>query len=216
MWMNRKLQFVLVVIALGALLAGCDSVVSEEPLPESQLTPEELARFEGTWVGGQKDREAITVRFACNGVAELATVRWENGRYRLVKVVMVVAHGRRDGEKSGFLSLSGLDTNGYLVARYQFTTDNDAVLWLPNPKPFEAAIKRGRLMGRVHDKGGAEITAAPEVLLDFLNDPANQSLFLYEEPVVFTKVAAPAKREPIAPCPKQATTKKGFSRESAN
>jgi hypothetical protein len=171
----------MLVVILGA---GCSSVTTVNPL-SLETKPLDKDKFEGTWLLG---KESVSVRFASNGVARIAGVRWENDQFRLEQREMIIT----EGEEYNFLSIrfeeDGKWTNQFFFLQYHFTEEGDLLLWLPNSKVFEEAIKTNRLQGVKHNSG-VIITNTPGELLKFINNSDNLQLFEYREPIVVKKVA---------------------------
>ncbi len=198
---RKALRFMLAALA-AALLAGCGSVSTSRPLPQAKLSTDEQARFAGTWVLQLDGGKAYTIGFDCAGVAHVATIQWEDGHFRLEQGAVVIAKGKHSDTNSGFFSIPAEDKGKptvYPFGRYAFVSPTNLVIWWPDPTPFQAAVKAGRLKGTVSKDGqlviSAALTATPQEVLDFLDDPANPPLFDYDKPYLFTKVAGASGRQ---------------------
>ncbi len=194
---QKMLRLTLVMLA-SVLLAGCGQVWTPQPLPRATLSAEEQARFAGTWVLQVDEGAPYMVAFDQSGAAHIAVVDWKDDHFTLRQSMVVIAMGKHSDGKSGFLSIPNKETgrpSGYPFARYSFVSPNDLVIWWPDPAPFAAAIKARKLKGSAHiDQGkqianSAEITSTPQEVLDFLDDPTNNQLFVYDKPYLFRKVA---------------------------
>jgi hypothetical protein len=208
--MNSSRTF---LAALAALLSACGSVMTSAPLPQSALDMKQREQFEGVWVFSHGEGPTYLVAFACDGTARLGAVAWEQGRFKTAQTLLSIAldkdgaqggpgNGAQGGPvesgpaesgavESGFLTIQGekqKDWPGYTLLRYRFLSPDDLIVWVPITKPFDDAIKAGRLQGKTY-REVTEITGPPQALLDFLRDPANPPLFDYENPLLFMKVA---------------------------
>lgn len=186
-----KFHVLLAGLVLPALLCGCASVMTAKPLPQSALTWEQREAFEGVWVFAHGEGPAYLIAFECDGTARLGVVAWEKNRFATRQYLVTIALDRDDAPGSGFLSIQGeqrKDRVEYALVRYRFLSGNDLIVWVPVTTPFNAAIKAGRLEGKIYDEG-TEVTGPPQALLDFLRDPANPALFEYENPLLFKRAA---------------------------
>ncbi len=193
---QKMLRLTLVMLA-SVLLAGCGQVWTPQPLPRATLSAEEQARFAGTWVLQVDEGAPYMVAFDQSGAAHIAVVDWKDDHFTLRQSMVVIAMGKHSDGKSGFLSIPNKETgrpSGYPFARYSFVSPNDLVIWWPDPAPFAAAIRAGRLKGTTNKDGSLEITAAPQEVLEFLDDPGNPPLFAYDKPYLFRKVAGANRR----------------------
>ncbi len=181
-----------------ALLAGCAEVSTLQPLPQAKLSAEDQMRFEGTWVLQIDNGAPYTLAFDCAGTAHLAVLDWKDGQFMLDQAVIYIARGKHSDADSGFISFPDKNVghpSAYPFMRYAFVSPQDLVIWWPDPAPFAAAIKARKLKGSAHiDQGkqianSAEITSTPQEVLDFLDDPTNNQLFVYDKPYLFRKVA---------------------------
>jgi hypothetical protein len=193
---GKVFRFMAAALA-AALLAGCAEVWTRQPLPQARLTAAEQARFAGTWVL-PLDYKAVpyTIAFDCDGAAHLAVLDWKDSHFTVEQSVVVIARGKHSDSDSGYISIPDQEQGqptAYPFARYTFASSTDLVIWWPDPAPFAAAIKAGRLKGTT-DEHQTEIAATPQQVLDFLDDPANPPLFAYDKPYLFRKVAEGGER----------------------
>jgi len=130
------------------LICGCSTVTTKYPLTTD---PNSYDRedFEGAWL--IKD-DIFFIRFADNGIARIAAVRWEDNRFHLGHGEMIVTKE----DKSNYLSVRFREEqewmNEYLILQYLFTDTGDLVLWIPNSDIFEKAIKDKKLKGAIKKK----------------------------------------------------------------
>lgn len=196
----QALRFVLAALAV-VVLAGCHEVVTKQPLPQAKLSAEEQARFAGTWVLKLGDEGATyMVAFDCAGAVHLAAMDWDGRQFTSEQAVVVIARGKHSDADSGFLSVPDDDKGkpaSYGLMRYGFVSADDLLLWWPDPAPFDAAIKAGRLKGKSGEHA-TELTASPQEVLDFLDDPANPPLFAYDKPLLLHRATGVMRHAPCA------------------
>lgn len=182
----------IIAISVFLLVSGCSSVTTDRPL-SADSKPLDKEKFEGTWLFGD---DALTVRFASNGVGRLAGVEWKDDQFQLAQGEMIVTEGKKNNFLSVRFQEDGVWTNEYCFFQYSFTDQGDLLLWLPNPDVFEHAIKTNALSGVVRKEQfstSVTVTNATGVLLDFINQPERLDLFKYKEPVVLRRIAGPKK-----------------------
>lgn len=210
----RQLQVMLAALAVAALLSGCGVMITH-PLPPSALEPEERALFEGTWVRYGQNYEPYTIRFVCNGRAEVTALSFgQKGQVELEQWQMNVTKGKKDTLGRGYLTLyvsepvegakGTEELAGHSFYRYNIGPDV-LVLWYPETGAFNEAIMLRRLSGEVATEGTI-VTSDPQVLLDFMGDPddlGSPELFEYKHPLIWRKVDSAHNTEPLKPCGKQ-------------
>ncbi len=206
----RQLQVMLAVLAAAVLLSGCGVTITH-PLPPSELEPEERALFEGTWVRYGQNYEPYTIRFVCNGRAEVTALSFgQKGQVELEQWQMNVTKGKKDTLGRGYLTLyvsepvegakGTEELSGHPFYRYELGPDL-LLLWFPQRAPFEEAIKLRRLSGEISTELTI-VTSDPQVLLDFMGDPddlGNPELF-DRTAVLLRKVDSAHNTEPLKPC----------------
>jgi hypothetical protein len=193
------------ILAAGAafvlflLVAGCTMVEIQHPL-SAQPEPVDKDKFEGTWL---LENSAIEIRFACNGVAKLAMVGWEDDQFRLVHGEMIVTEGKHDN----FISFRGEEAGewmtNYILLKYKFTEDGYLLLWWSSQEAFAAAIENNLLSGVVKRSlflgretiDSVTLASPPDELLKFIDDPERRDLFDYRDPDILRKIASPQKDE---------------------
>ncbi len=185
-----SVRFRSLLLVLLVATAGCSAVTISQPLPLTEK-PADQARLEGIW--SMSDDEPVYLRFASNGVAQLAGVEWDEDEnaFHLERCELIFS----DGEHARFLSLrcfeDGAWEEEYSFLRYVVTSDGDLVLWLPSPDAFKEAIAEGRLKGVVSQgkqSTSVTVTDDPAVLLALIDDPKRTDLFDYTEPMVVKKL----------------------------
>jgi len=175
-------------ITCGIVCAlGCSTVRVNQPFEENVQLPE-LAQLDGVWVGYD---QVIQVFTTDNAVSQVALVQWDGERFCL-----------REGEIE--LHVEGLrkfvclrqkgkaaQVDGWIFAEYAFASENQLVIWPPNATAFVKRINDGRLSGRIDESRVAShvlVTSPPERIVDLLNEKTDDALFLYEEPLVLTRI----------------------------
>lgn len=184
------------VISIAALLAGCSTVTTQNPL-SAEHKPIDKDKFEGVWL---LDKEAVSLRFTSNGTARIAGVEWKDDQFRLVQGEMIVTKGKKFNFLSVRFQEDGKWMDHYCFLQYDFTDQGDLLLWLPNDDVFEEAIKTNRLHGVVKKEmysTDITITNALGILLEFIDNPENPSLFNYREPIVLRRIAGQEKAEQL-------------------
>ena len=179
-----KIRTMIFSALLVFLIAGCNPVTTLYPLG-APLIPEDKDNFEGSWL---KDNDSvISIRFTSNGVGHIAAPFWENDQFRLVQMELIVTKNKDKKFISVRIKERETWDNYYYFAQYDFSDKGELILWEPNIEAFEAAIKTRNLEG-VDKNSGINITNPPGVLLKFLNDNDNQTLFKYRNPIVLRKI----------------------------
>jgi len=185
---SRFLGLAVRILVCSPILLGCSVVATNVPLSEAP-EPIDQERFEGAWTANDG---VIHLNFGSDGVARLAGLEWEEDHFAVERGEMIVV----EGELFNYLSIRGQEKgvwiDHYLIAQYAFTPDGDLLVWLPDEHAFAEAVLNGDLAGKVDSENlGTDvlITSDPESLISFMNDPGNQVLFDYKEPMVFRRVA---------------------------
>lgn len=190
----KRFHFMLAVLA-AVLLSGCGAAM-KKPLPATPLTQAERTRFEGAWVGADDKGEGVVyAHVTCDGVAHLAIVGWDKNRFRVdMRLQWLFSRAMHDKHASGFISMRLLEERGkpdkdmpYVPLKYRFLGDDTLVVWAPRLDAVAAAIKAGRLKGRI-DTYSNDITSSPKAVLDYLDSPDGARLFDYRQPFVLHKV----------------------------
>jgi hypothetical protein len=200
--MRRSSGLVWSVMTVALLGSGCTLVLTELPV-SSQPCPIDRDQLEGTW---QLKDGAIQVRFSDDGIARLATLDWVDDHFEKLEGEMIVAPGR----EYNYVSLRGQERSDqavegeYLLAQYRITDGGELLLWIADNQAFERAIEEQHLAGTVSRERYSTtilVTAAPEALVAFLDDPDNGPLFDYTEPLVLRRIAAAPPAEEPSPAP---------------
>lgn len=198
---GNLLRFLLAALA-ATLLSGCGAAM-EKPLPITPLTQAERARFEGAWVGADGKGEGVVyVHVTCDGVAHFAIVDWDKNQFRVeIRANWLFSRGAQDKHASGFISMHLLEERGkpdkdmpYIPLKYRFMGDDTLVVWAPRLDAVAAAIKAGRLKGRIETYSN-DITSSPKAVLDYLETPAGGRIFDYRQPFVLHRVVQKAADE---------------------
>lgn len=123
------------------------------------------------------------LQFTKDGIGHLASLSWKNDRFSVdVEKVFFAAGNRRN-----FVSLKSENNEYYYFAQYRHD-DDTIIIWEPNIKAFERAVKAGYLQGNVSED--VHLTSKPENILKFSDDDSKLDLFVYERPaLVFKKLS---------------------------
>ena len=99
------------------------------------------------------------------------------------------------GESRKFISIGSEEEEkkgeGWLLAQYEFASEKDLVIWVPDAYAFEQAVKDGKLKGNVETSTASlhvALTSQSEEILRLIDAKTDLRLFLYESPLVFKKV----------------------------
>ena len=194
---NRVWQVLLSLVmlaGLGLVLVGCDSVGTRYPL-SADPQPIDAEQFEGAWM---VDNDVIHIHYDSQGVARMAGVEWDNetDSFKLNEAEIIVA----EGEGHNYMSVGIADDEAaeagkveeYLLVQYYFTDEPDMVIWMPISGAFVAAVESGKLKGEI-TKGEMSssilLTDSGETIIKFLDDPENDDLFEYREPMILRKIS---------------------------
>ena len=188
------LGFPVAVVLLMLGVGGCSSVTLVQPLPQSPDATER-ARFEGEWIAGD---QVLYVRFGSGGIGQFAGVDWKEDRFQLEKGEFVLSRGQTHHFLSLRVQEKGVWEDRYYFVQYHFTAQGDLVLWLPDVDAFRNAVAQGKLVGigeSRRESGSVTIASPPELVVAFLNDPANGVLFDYRDPMIVKRlILKPAER----------------------
>lgn len=186
-------QRLLILVAL-TVLGGCSSVTMLQPLPRAEGVIDQ-ERLSGEWVSGD---QVIYVRFGGNGIGQFAGLDWKDDRFQVEIGELIVSAGHEHNFFSVRVQEKGKWEEQYYFAQYRFTDQGDLVVWQPEVAAFEKAVEAGRLEGTVQ-KGSygssVTLTGAPDVILTFIDNPENDALFEYKDPMVFKRLVL----EPAGP-----------------
>lgn len=185
------MRVIVIAILLGSIMlfaSGCSSVTTRHPLSGN---PEAIEKeeFEGTWIA---DDNVFHVKFAGNGVAQIAGVEWESDQFHIVHGEMIVTKGNEHNFISVRFEENGKWMDDYAFLSYKFTDQGDLVLWVPDIDVFEEMVEKNLLQGVVR-KGqystNITITDTSAKILEIINNPDNLKIFRYREPVFLRKLA---------------------------
>jgi hypothetical protein len=176
------MKSVLAVLCL-VILAGCSSVVMNEPFPDSQLTPEEQKQLSGAWL---HENTVGHVRFNSNGVPWMAGVEWKDDDFHLQKTRLHFT--KLNGTLYVCMPAESGRTGEYLFG--EIKADNDKVyVWGPDIGFFARQVESGILKGNVDkDKHTTSVsleTPAKEIL-ELIS--TNHLAIDYKQPLVFRKL----------------------------
>jgi hypothetical protein len=177
--MNAKTSFV--VLALVAVMAGCNYVATEQPIGKSLEV--EAAEWEGVWLN---DDGSLTIRVA-DAEAGLLEVGWVEDKPDGFVLETIEVHLGRVGGRT-FASFSGIeDTVDYpwsLLGREQ----DEVYLWWPRAERFQGLVEEGLLPGKVED-GDVMLGPLTAEHLALLVSEEHGMLYAWDEPMVFRRFA---------------------------
>lgn len=186
----KKFPTLIITLLTGLIIllfAGCSAVTTVYPLSENPK-PIDKDKLEGAWL---LNNEVFQVKFASNGVAQIAGVQWKSNQFHIVHAEMTVTKG----DKHNFFSLrtqkNGKWMDKYYLLQYMVTQNHDLVVWNANVDEFENIVKSQLLSGTIQkNKSGTivSITNAPSKLLKLINSPENIKLFNYKSPIILRKI----------------------------
>lgn len=174
-------------VFLISLLAGCSSVVTVQPLPQTR-DQREHALLEGEWLS---EDSVVSLRFASDGVGRIAALDWRDDRFQIEEARLMICKGVAGSYFTVRVREHGAWEDNYYFARYRLTSRGDLLVWVPTVDVFRAAVAAGRLEGTVaKGKWGTSVTvtSAPEKLLAFLEGRHNGNLFEWEEPIILRRL----------------------------
>lgn len=180
-------QLIAVCVTAGFLLTGCSVVTTRQPLTAHPKAVDR-EKFEGVWSVGQ---DALTARFSADGILRVAGVEWQDDRFRLVEMELIVTEGKERNFLSVRYQEDGEWAEGYVLCQYAFTHQGDLIIWQPDVDVFEEAIRSERLEGSVEKSRYSTtvtVTNPPDALLRFIDQPQDLRLFHYTEPMVLRKL----------------------------
>ena len=175
-----KLKSVFVLIPVIIFLAGCESVLTTQPMGETvvQLNPEQ---WQGTWLH-HEFIVTTTVLDKDNGLLQASWIeRREDG------IHMEVAKGtvRATGDKTFFVTRDENQKELFHWARVK-KGDNSLIMWSPNVEQFKILIKNGKLPGEVTEDSVVLGELKPETI-KMIDDPS-ANLLNWKEPDIFIRI----------------------------
>jgi len=186
--MARKTLVTSLLVGMIALMgSACSSVTATQPLPRMEDFGEQ-EKLEGTWSDGD---QVLHLAFDDQGVIHFAGVSWQEDHFGLERGEATVSEGVDLNLLSIRVQEKGEWLEGYIFAQFRITDRGDLLLWLPEVDAFADAVDDGRLEGIVErGKYGTDvsITANPEDLHAFINDPARPHLFNLTDPIILRRV----------------------------
>ncbi len=175
-----ELKSIFFLILAIILLAGCESVMTTQPMGEMvvELSPEQ---WQGTWL----HHEVIvttTVLDKDNGLLQASWIeRQEDGNS------MEVAKGtvRATGDMTFFVARDENQKELFHWARVK-KGDNYLIMWSPNVEQFKTLIKDGKLPGKVIEGSVVLDELKPEAI-QMIDDPS-VNLLKWKEPDIFVRI----------------------------
>ena len=175
-----KLKSVFVLIPVIIFLAGCESVLTTQPMGETvvQLSPDQ---WEGTWLTPE-GVGITTVLDKDKGILQASWIgRGEGG------TDMEVFKGtvRATGDITFFAARDENQKELFHWARVK-KGDNYLVMWSPNVEQFKILIKDGKLSGKVTEGSVVLDELKPEII-EMIDDPS-ANLLKWKEPDIFIRI----------------------------
>lgn len=193
---KRHLLSLLLTLCSLLLLCQCSSVTTTQPLA-SKPKAIDKEKFEGTWLVDGKGNN-LQVKFDDDGIAQIAALEWKGDHFELETMEMTVAE---KGEYK-FISLrakeDGQWVKNYYFAQYKFTEQGDLIVWPPDSKAFENAIKEKLIHGEIKPgKYSTEVNISSDAnsLLKLISGSKNSELFDYQTPIILRKIANLGKKK---------------------
>lgn len=175
-----KLKSVFVLIPVVVFLAGCESVLTTQPIGDTvvQLSPEQ---WQGTWL----HHDAVfttTVLDKDKGSLQASWIEQSE-----VGIEMEVAEGtvRATGDMTFFVT-KDKTKELFHWARVE-KGDNYLIMWSPNVEQFKVLINDGRLPGKVTEGGVLLGELKPEAI-QMIDDPT-ANLLEWKDPDIFIRIA---------------------------
>ena len=175
-----KLKSVFVLIPVIIFLAGCESVLTTQPMGETvvQLSPEQ---WQGTWLH-QEFIVTTTVLDKDNGLLQAS---WIEQRKDGPHMEVVKGTVRATGDMTFFVAKDENQKELFQWARVK-KGDNYLIMWSPNVEQFKILIKDGKLPGKVTEDGVLLDELKPEAI-EMIDDPST-NLLEWKEPDIFIRI----------------------------
>lgn len=166
------------------VLAGCSSVVMQEPFPDSTLTREEMEALRGTW---HSENDVFYVDFTTNGMPAMASVEWKNNQHTLIRHDLHIAK-RGDSFYLSVNADTGDEPEEHVFAAFK-PRDGEIIVWGPDLEFFKNQIAEEKLKGTVKEDGNAteiHLTSPSTVILERV--ATDRDAFDYDEPLIFKRL----------------------------
>ena len=175
-----KLKSVFVLIPVIIFLAGCESVLTTQPMGETvvQLSPEQ---WQGTWV----HHEVVVTTTVLDKDNGLLQASWIERRDDSTDMEVVKGTVRATGDITFFVTRDENQKELFHWARVK-KGDNYLIMWSPNVEQFKILIKDGKLSGKVTEGGVLLDELKPEII-EMINDPS-ANLLKWKEPDIFIRI----------------------------
>ena len=175
-----KLKSVFVLIPVIIFLAGCESVLTTQPMGETvvQLSPEQ---WQGTWLH-QEFIVTITVLDKDNGLLQAS---WIEQRKDGPHMEVFKGTVRATGDMTFFVAKDENQKELFQWARVK-KGDNYLIMWSPNVEQFKILIKDGTLPGKVTEDG-VLLDELKSETIEMIDDPS-ANLLKWKEPDIFIRI----------------------------
>ena len=175
-----KLKSVLVLILVIILLAGCESVMTTQPMGETvvQLSPEQ---WQGTWL----HHEGVITTTVLDKDNGLLQASWIERREGGINTEVVIGTVRATGDMTFFVAKDENQKELFHWARVK-KEDNYLIMWSPNVDQFKVLVKDGELPGKVTEGSVLLDELKPEVI-EMVDDPS-ANLLNWNEPDIFIRI----------------------------
>jgi hypothetical protein len=166
------------------VLAGCSSVLMQEPFAETQLTQKEQEQLAGTW---RTERDVVQIAFSRDGIPWLAAVEWKDDDFQLKKYRLRFTRHN----DALYLSMPGeadQPDGDYFFAQVG-TGAQGLNVWIPDADVFTELVAEGALEGSV-EKGEhtktIRLTHSPGEILELIS--TNTAAIDYRNPILFLRM----------------------------
>ena len=175
-----KLRSVFALIPAIIFLAGCESVLTTQPMGETavQLSPEQ---WQGTWLH-HETVVTITVLDKDNGLLQAS---WIEQQQDGIDLEVTKGAVRATGDMTFFVT-EDENQKGLFHWAIVKKGKNHLIMWTPNVEQFKVLIKDGKLPGKVTEDGVVLDKLKPEII-EMIDDPS-ANLLQWKEPDVFVRI----------------------------
>ena len=175
-----KLRSVFALIPVIIFLAGCESVLTTQPVGETvvQLNPEQ---WQGTWL----HHEAIVTTIVLDKDNGLLQASWIEKREDGIDMEVAKGSVRATGDMTFFVAEDENQKGLFHWARIK-KGDNYLIMWSPNVEQFKVLIEDGKLPGKVTE-GGVQLDELKPETIKMVDDPS-ANLLKWKEPDVFVRI----------------------------
>ncbi len=187
--MTKKVicSMIFIVMIFAVMLCGCYNVYLKHPLSEVS-DPVDKEKLEGAWI---LEGDVVYLKFDEKGKAALAGMEWEENKFVLNHAEMIVTKGKEHNFINIRVEEDGEMMEEYIFAQYSVTDDGDLIIWLPDRDFFQEALASKKLEGKSTESesgGTILIESSPEKVMSLIDDPDNNEIFMYEDPMIIKRL----------------------------